>query len=37
MIYTAETRKRPGEAAEPIVYRDIPTPLGEMRLVASAK
>lgn len=37
MIYIAQARKRPGEAAERVVYRDMPTPLGEMRLVASAR
>lgn len=37
MNHTAAARKHHGEAGEPIVYRDMVTPLGEMRLVASGK
>lgn len=36
MVYKAVAPKPPGDPEERIVYRDIPTPLGEMRLVASA-
>lgn len=37
MIYPVEVRQRSDPAGEPVVYRDIPTPLGQMRLVASVQ
>lgn len=37
MAYATVVSNKPADPQEPIVYRDMPTPLGEMRLVASPK
>lgn len=37
MVYSTVVSNRPADPQEPIAYRDMPTPLGEMRLVASPK
>lgn len=37
MVYSTVVSNKPADPLEPIVYRDMPTPLGEMRLVASPK
>ncbi|WMD19515.1 methylated-DNA--[protein]-cysteine S-methyltransferase [Achromobacter seleniivolatilans] len=37
MVYSTVVSNKPADPAEPIFYRDMPTPLGQMRLVASPK
>ena len=37
MVYATVASGKHGDPDEQLVYRDMPTPLGEMRLVASAK
>lgn len=37
MVYSTVVSNKPADPLEPIAYRDMPTPLGEMRLVASPK
>ncbi|EHK63733.1 methylated-DNA--[protein]-cysteine S-methyltransferase [Achromobacter arsenitoxydans] len=37
MVYATVVSNKPADPLEPIAYRDMPTPLGEMRLVASPK
>jgi len=37
MAYPTIVSKKPADPLEPLAYRDMPTPLGELRLVASPK
>lgn len=37
MVYLTVVSNKPADPEEPIFYRDMPTPLGQMRLVASPK